>query len=129
MLNGTSGQIDPKELGRHISAWCDGVISDQDFAKLQATLSEDASARDTYTAYMNIQAGIRGEVAAIDYLTAIATENCGVPLNLRVSAPAQRPWQKSLSLSIAAAALILVALVIGAKSKIVNSLICNVTAE
>ena len=60
--------LTPEEIRRLISRWCDGAVSDEEFALLETTLTDSASARQIYIDYMSVLAGVHGQASAIEYL-------------------------------------------------------------
>jgi hypothetical protein len=76
MSNTLSSYVSPEELRRLISAWCDGVISEDDFTRLKTTLASDPQSRAVYLAYMNIQAGVHAEAATLEYLNSVSPNLC-----------------------------------------------------
>ena len=85
-----SSEFDGARLGQLISAWCDGVIPENDLQELQATLSACGAAREVFLAYMQIHTHMQGQGKAIKYLETFTPLPPGIP-ELPSSLPLQTP--------------------------------------
>jgi hypothetical protein len=62
--------LNQDELHRLISAWCDEVIADVDFRRLQGILIADSQARLNFISYMGVHGGIKTEIVGQEHLEA-----------------------------------------------------------
>lgn len=90
----------PEELRRLISRWCDGAVSDDEFAFLESTLSDSANARLLYIDYMSVLAGVHGQASAIEYLETLTPPSREQRLGPNHSWAANRWWLTAAAIAV-----------------------------